>query len=55
MKVKELKKLLEEMDDDGIVEIEIYPPDGSELVWRDFEIDRNSVNHALLRLKIGDY
>lgn len=58
MKVKDLIKGLEGMEEDGIVEIEIYPPDGSEVIFWDFEVDRAPVNineHALLRLKSGDY
>ena len=58
MKVKDLIKGLEGMDDDGIVEIEIYPPDGGETIFWDFEIDRAPVNineNALLRLKSEDY
>lgn len=58
MIVKDLIKGLEGMEPGGIVEIEIYPPDGSEVVWRDFEIDRAPINineRALLRLKSEDY
>ena len=44
------------MQEDGIVEIEIYPPDGSETIFWDFDIDRGIGNdneqHALLRLKV---
>ena len=66
MKVKELIKGLEGMRDDAVVEIEIYPPDGEDVIWRDFEIDRGmdgiyagtrNYGHALLRLKVrrGNY
>ena len=46
MKVKELKKKLEGMEEEAIVEIEIYPPDGGDVLWRDFEVDRGSLSNV---------
>lgn len=49
MKVKQLKKILERMDDEGVVEIAL-PVEG-EPTWWDFEIGGDiDLGHALIKL-----